>query len=102
MILSKLLRQEGYDTDYALTGKDALLLLENQHYDFLIVDYKLPDTSGFEILKRFDYNYHKTNAIMISAYINEDVRTRAEKYNTLIFDKPVDNYDLLSAIDSLI
>lgn len=35
------------------SGKDALQLLENYEYDVIILDWRLPDVSGIDILKRF-------------------------------------------------
>ncbi|MEA2103083.1 MAG: response regulator [Candidatus Cloacimonadota bacterium] len=102
IILSKLLEEVGYQTEYTFSGKKGLQLINENKYDFLIVDYKLDDISGLEILESFN-RYHPTKgSIMISGYADEKTKLKAEKFNTLLFDKPFNNYDLISTVNSLI
>lgn len=46
------LNTEGYAAIVADTGTDGLKLLDNDEFDFVILDIGLPDISGFEVLKR--------------------------------------------------
>lgn len=41
--------------DLAETGKDALRLLQNKKFNFALIDYRLPDMNGIDILKKI-YN----------------------------------------------
>jgi CheY-like chemotaxis protein/signal transduction histidine kinase len=48
--LTQQLIQKGINVSQAYTGKEALLLLETQHFDCIILDLKLPDISGTDLL----------------------------------------------------
>ncbi|MDR6784217.1 CheY-like chemotaxis protein/signal transduction histidine kinase/CHASE3 domain sensor protein [Pedobacter africanus] len=49
-VLTQQLTEKGVDVKQAFTGKEALELLEEQEFDCIILDLKLPDISGFELL----------------------------------------------------
>ncbi len=42
----------GHICDQAYDGKEALSLLEHNHYDLILLDVMLPYISGFELIKR--------------------------------------------------
>ncbi|MFD0939677.1 response regulator [Pedobacter boryungensis] len=48
--LTEQLELKGAKVAQAFTGKDALSLLENHHFDCIILDLKLPDINGFDLL----------------------------------------------------
>ncbi|MNX92762.1 Transcriptional regulatory protein YycF [compost metagenome] len=49
-ILTQQLTERGVEVKQAFTGKEALTLLEQHTFDCIILDLKLPDISGFELL----------------------------------------------------
>ncbi|TCC95476.1 response regulator [Pedobacter hiemivivus] len=49
-ILTQQLTGKGVEVKQAFTGKEALALLEEHTFDCIILDLKLPDISGFELL----------------------------------------------------
>jgi CheY-like chemotaxis protein/signal transduction histidine kinase/CHASE3 domain sensor protein len=51
-VLTEQLTEKGVDVKQAFTGAEALELLEKQAFDCIILDLKLPDISGFELLDR--------------------------------------------------
>ncbi len=50
-LLSKLLKQNGYQVKSANNGKLALLFLENNLPDLILLDILMPDLSGYEVCK---------------------------------------------------
>ncbi len=46
------LEQNNYLAECAFNGKDAIELARNNKYDIALVDIKLPDISGNEVVKK--------------------------------------------------
>jgi HAMP domain-containing protein/CheY-like chemotaxis protein len=51
--IRELLGYEDIDVELATTGSEALAALDDQAFDCVVLDLRLPDMSGFEILERF-------------------------------------------------
>ncbi|HHV65384.1 MAG TPA: response regulator transcription factor [Peptococcaceae bacterium] len=50
--LKRSLESEGFETDTAYTGSQALEKSLNQHFDLIILDLMLPEIDGFEVFRR--------------------------------------------------
>lgn len=61
------------------TAHDALLAIEAQHYDVVLVDINLPDKSGLELVKRLRAHGAKPAVVVLSAYPEEMYALRAFK-----------------------
>jgi CheY-like chemotaxis protein len=48
----ELLRDDDIDIDTAETGAEALTRIAQSHYDCVVLDLRLPDMTGFELLER--------------------------------------------------
>src|SRR6202041_509657 len=51
--IRELLGYEDIDVEIASTGSQALAAIDSQAFDCVVLDLRLPDMSGFEILERF-------------------------------------------------
>jgi DNA-binding response OmpR family regulator len=51
--LGDLLKPHSWSIETATSGKDALQLLQNFKYDFILLDWNLPDATGLEICSKF-------------------------------------------------
>jgi HAMP domain-containing protein/CheY-like chemotaxis protein/signal transduction histidine kinase len=51
--IRELLGYEDIDVEIAATGSQALAAIDQQPFDCVVLDLRLPDMSGFEILERF-------------------------------------------------
>ncbi|TKB95516.1 response regulator [Pedobacter cryophilus] len=51
-VLANLFRSKNIKVQQAFNGQQALMFLEEQEFDCLILDLNLPDISGFELLER--------------------------------------------------
>jgi len=66
--LRKALSREGYDILTAATGKDALLSYEENGPDLILLDVKLPDIDGIQVLQKIRQVDVKTPIIVMTAY----------------------------------
>jgi len=58
----------GHKVDTALSGFEALEKLEENHFDLMFVDIKMPGMNGIELLGRVKTDYPDTIVIIITAY----------------------------------
>jgi DNA-binding response OmpR family regulator len=63
----------GYQTDVAMTGGEALMLVELNRPDAVILDLKLPDMSGAEILGRLRATDQTIPVLMLTGNTDETV-----------------------------
>jgi DNA-binding response OmpR family regulator len=65
-----LLEPRGYTVDTADTGKRALEMVRTATYDLAVVDVKLPDIEGIEVLRRMRQNSRNMKKIILTGYPN--------------------------------
>lgn len=51
MSLRIALAREGYAVDTAASGLEAMAMLDRSRYDLILLDLRLPDVSGMEVLR---------------------------------------------------
>jgi two-component system response regulator AtoC len=78
-ILSCVLSDEGYSVDVANDGKDAISKISSYDYHVAILDLKLPDMTGLDVLREIKARTPQTVAIMITAYSSVDTAIQAMK-----------------------
>lgn len=95
-VIEELLKKENYITFNAYSGTEALLLLEKEKYDLILLDLMLPAVSGEEIIEKVK----DTPIIVLSAKIssNDKVNCLLSGANDYI-TKPFDGKELLARIE---
>lgn len=87
----RLLRRAGFD---AVTEADPRKVLENGHadgVDLLLLDYRMPGLDGLSLLAELRRRECNAPAILVSAYLNEDLATQARMLGVArMLEKPVD------------
>ncbi|UCC66790.1 MAG: sigma-54-dependent Fis family transcriptional regulator [Deltaproteobacteria bacterium] len=66
--LEIMLIKEGYDVTCTTNGQKTLELLENNLYNMVLTDVKMPGVDGFEVLRKTKEVSPDTVVIMITAY----------------------------------
>lgn len=66
--LSNILQQNGYNTDTARNGLEAIQKSQTKFFDLALLDIKLPDMEGTELLTTMHENVPKMTKIMITGY----------------------------------
>ncbi len=98
-IISDVMKAEGYMVEVAYDGRSAMNEIQTMAYDLMILDYRLFDCDGLEILEQAKRAAPLLNTIMISAYGNEPVKERARVLGACaFFDKPFAVNDLLKVV----
>jgi two-component system response regulator PilR (NtrC family) len=97
--LEVLLSREGYRITCAENGGKALDRIAQDQFDLLLLDIRLGDMSGIEVLKAAKTQNPQTIVIMISAYASAE--TAVEAMNEGAYDyvpKPFDKDELIQTV----
>ena len=98
-LLSGLLKKEGYAIGEAGNGADALEIFKKDVFELVLLDYKLPDTDGLTLLKKFKEINPEVEVIMVTAFGSIENAVGALKAGaTEYLTKPIDLDDLLFKI----
>jgi two-component system response regulator AtoC len=90
------LEQEGFGVDEAEDGNQAFLRLAEADYDLMILDFKLPDVSGLEILERARREAGDLSVLMMTAYGTVESAVQAMKLGAFDYlTKPVNLDELV-------
>jgi DNA-binding NtrC family response regulator len=90
-MLSTILQEEGYSVDTAESGKEALLKTNAVFYDLALIDIRLLDMEGTELLVRIKDTVPRMRKIIITGYPTvhnaiEAVNRNADAYLVKPFD----------------
>ena len=76
------LRQAGYDVEWAIDGRDWLVMATNKTYDLVLLDIMLPELRGQEILREIKKNpvaKHSHVAVMTNFNQDEETHQKIER-----------------------
>ncbi|GAK60963.1 two component, sigma54 specific, transcriptional regulator, Fis family [Candidatus Vecturithrix granuli] len=100
--LAELLRDEGYATLYATNPLDVSSLLRQEQIDLILMDVKMPEIGGIDLLKAVKKSDASIAVIMITGYPTVENAVQAMKYGALNFyTKPLKLPELLREIHEL-
>lgn len=71
------LEAEGYQVVTAASGSEALTALSEDHFDLVIVDIKIPDVSGLDLVRAARQNDRNTAIIVMTAYASVETVVEA-------------------------
>ncbi|MGH7453921.1 MAG: sigma-54-dependent transcriptional regulator [bacterium] len=101
--LSKSLARDGFEVQTAGTGKEGLALFQQGGSDVIILDVRLPDMYGLEVLREILAIQKDAAVIMITAY--GDIKTAVEAMKLGAADyltKPFEFEEIRLAIDKVL
>jgi len=94
-LMAQILQDEGNNVDTAENGISALKTLENEFFNVLITDIRMPVMDGIELFHKVKELYPHMPVILFTAYGTIDSAVKALKEGAFYYlEKPV-NYDLL-------
>ena len=97
--MKAILEDEGYIVDIASTGKEAIKRTEETAYNVALLDIRLPDIEGVELLKLMKDAVPRTRKIMVTGYPSMQNAVAALNKNADVYlIKPVDIEKLLNTV----
>jgi len=77
--LDIMLKKEGYKVSLASNGEEVAKLVENDLFDLVLLDIRMPKLDGIASLKKIKATAPETVVIMITAYASADTAIKAMK-----------------------
>lgn len=106
-VLINLLQELGIQAAQTDNGYQAIDMVQqarqqNQPYDFVLMDWRMPGIDGIETSRRIQQLDQAPHILMVSAYDKEEAKTRlADVQINQFIEKPVNQSQLLDAIYQL-
>ncbi len=97
--MKAILEDEGYEVDMAASGKEGVQKSKDTSYNIALLDIRLPDMEGVELLKLMKPAVPRTRKIMVTGYPSTQNAIEALNKNADAYlIKPVDIEKLLNTI----
>jgi DNA-binding NtrC family response regulator len=94
-----ILEDEGYLVDLAASGKEAIQKTQEKTYNVALLDIRLPDMEGVELLKLMKDGVPRTRKIMVTGYPSmQNAIGALNKHADAYLLKPVDVEKLLKTV----
>jgi len=94
--LKMILEVQGYQVDVAERGQEAIKKSKTAIYDLALIDIKLGDMSGTQVLAEFQESFPDMIKIVITGYPSLENAIASLKYGADAYiTKPVNPYELL-------
>jgi DNA-binding response OmpR family regulator len=97
---TRILQKSGYEIDVAETGKEALDKSKLKRYDIALIDIRLPDMDGTDLLIKMQKTMHDAVKIMITGFPSLETGVKAlDEGADAYLVKPVKPEELLALIE---
>ena len=97
--VQRLLEMEGYEVDVAENGTEGIKLGTSKDYDLAVIDLKMPDIEGIEVLKNIKQKFPNTVCFIATAYASYDTAIEATKLGAQSYiPKPFTPEELISEL----
>jgi two-component system response regulator HydG len=90
-VVGRFARRAGYDTETCCNGRDAIALLQRRRADLVMVDLRMPDVGGLDVLRAIREIDPRCQAVLMTGYASVDTAVEAIKLGaTDYLSKPID------------
>lgn len=100
--LADILSDEGYCIDTAADGLSAVEMCEQQDYDVVLLDVRMPGIDGVEAFRRIHRHDESIRVVMMSAYSMDDLKRAVLDEGAIAFlSKPLDIENVIGLIQDV-
>ena len=100
---NRILTEEGYEVKSAFTGQEGFKKIEEEQFDLVITDLKMPGISGMEALKKIKQDNPNIGIIMVTGYSTAETAVEAMKLGAFDYlPKPFTPDELISVINKAV
>ena len=100
--VSDILDLMGYRTSVAHDGPSALKLVQSEHFDVALLDYRMPGMDGVTLYRKIRQQQPETSAFLVTAHLGTGTTHTVDTEQLEVILKPVDFDSMLSRIKDAI
>ncbi len=98
-LLEVYLSEKGYEISCAVNGRECLRQMDEAVPQVIVLDVRLPDMNGLDVLREIKARKNAPHVIIITAFHDMETTIRAMKFGAFDYiPKPIDVDDLEAAI----
>jgi len=99
--VSKILKDENYEVDVSLSGREGLNQALQEEYDIILTDIRMPDIGGMKVLRDVKRAKPSLPVVIITGYASVKSAVQAMKLGAADYiEKPFTPDQLLKAVDA--
>lgn len=99
-VLGLMLKMHGHNVEEAANGEEALKKIEENCYDLVIADIRMPGIDGFQLLERVNQMDYPVPIVFITAYASVDSAVEAMKKGAIDYiSKPFEEDRILLTVE---
>lgn len=100
-LLAEMLRSHGHEVLTANGGKEALKLFREHHPQLTVLDFRMPEMDGLEVLRQIHADDPKAAVMMLTAWGSDEIEQQARQHGALDFLSKQLTYDsIVTAVES--
>ena len=100
-IAMNILREENYNFTFALSGQEALTLMQDNHYDIILLDIMMPNMDGYTVCQKIKDNVNLSDIPIIFLTAKADIDSISKGFELGASDylvKPFHAEELLARV----
>jgi DNA-binding NtrC family response regulator len=99
---SRTLVPEGYELKMAKNGSEGLKLLEEESFDLVLTDLKMPNMDGIEVLANIKEKWPATDVVIVTGYQTVETAVKAIKLGAYDYiEKPFTPDTLIATVSNV-
>ena len=100
-IISSFLQKNDFEVEVCVKGQEAFKKLEEKRFDLVITDFRLPDTTGIEVLRHLKESNIQIPVILMTGYSDIRIAVNAMKLGAHDYIvKPINPDELLLTVQT--
>jgi DNA-binding NtrC family response regulator len=90
-VVARFARRAGWDVDTSSNGREAIARLQTRRADLVLVDLRMPDVGGLDVLRAIRDSHPCSQAVLMTGYASVETAVEAIKLGaTDYLSKPID------------
>ncbi len=99
---SRTLVPEGYELKMAKNGAEGMKLLEEESFDLVLTDLKMPNMDGIEVLANIKGKWPTTDVVIVTGYQTVETAVKAIKLGAFDYiEKPFTPDMLIATVSNV-